>query len=245
MDLNVPTTEFPRLTADDEGICRHDGPARRSCIAWDEIHRVSAGKLDCIAHTVLIVTLDWEFGEFFEIMEDWPGFTDFANAISQRLPGIGTDWLKSAMALRPTESNLVLWERNARPMDELGWLTRPVVCDGIAVADPLESARLTDADLRSICFRLQLIFHTVEMRIAEERLMPIDIFDDMDTLDGMVLHGQRSPSGHSSPPRLSEWIALIRRFGSYYQLAGRGPIVVDPAIYARQAARYGGSSAPT
>jgi hypothetical protein len=83
---------------------------------------------------------------------------------------------------------------------------------------------------------MQLIFHTVEMRIAEERLMPIDIFDDMDTLDGMVLHGQHSPSGHSSPPRLSEWLALIRRFGNYYRLDG--PIVVAPTIYAQQAARY-------
>ena len=105
------------------------------------------------------------------------------------------------------------------------WLARPLVCDGAVVAEALAPARLKDADLRAICLRMHAIFHTVEMPLAEERWMPVELFEAIDTLESVVLHG------HPSPPRLSEWAGVIRKFGAYYQLAGRGPIVVDPAIY--------------
>ena len=118
------------------------------------------------------------------------------------------------------------------------WLARPLVCDGTVVAAPLDPARLTDDDLCAICMRMHTIFHTIEMPRAEERWMPVEIFDAIDTLAGMVLHGQRSPSGHTLPPRLAEWEGVIREFGSHYQLAGSGPIPVDPDFYRKEVARY-------
>jgi hypothetical protein len=123
----------------------------------------------------------------------------------------------------------------------MDWLARPLACGDAVVAEPLDPARLTDTDLRGICLRMHAIFHTVEMPRAEERCMPVELFDAIDTLEGMVLHSRRSPAGHSSPPRLAEWAGVIRDFGAHYQLAGHGPIAVDPAIYREVVARYSGA----
>lgn len=113
------------------------------------------------------------------------------------------------------------------------WLARPLECDRKVVAEALVPANLTDADLRSICLRMQVIFHTVEMLRAEERWMPVELFDAIDTLESMVLHG--SPT----PPRLAEWSETICKFGTHYQLAGCGPIAINPSIYREVAERYG------
>ncbi len=121
------------------------------------------------------------------------------------------------------------------------WLARPLVCDGAVVCGPLDPARLTDVDLRAICLRMHAIFHTVEMPRAEERWMPVELFDAIDTLESMVLHGLPSSTGQPVPPRLAEWTGVIRKFGKHYQLAGRGPIAVDPDIYHEVAVRYSGA----
>jgi hypothetical protein len=115
------------------------------------------------------------------------------------------------------------------------WLARPLMCDGEVVGEPLDLTRLTDADLRTICLRMHVIFHTVEMPRGEERWMPVELFDAIDTLESIVLHG------HPRPPRLAEWVGVIREFGAHYHLAGCGPIAVDPAIYREVFARYSGA----
>jgi hypothetical protein len=64
-----------------------------------------------MTHTVLVVTFDWDFGEFFEIMDDWPGFSDVTNAIAARFPEITPDWLETAQALSPCDPGLNVWNR--------------------------------------------------------------------------------------------------------------------------------------
>jgi hypothetical protein len=123
-------------------------------------------------------------------------------------------------------------------MSDERWLSRSIECDGVIVLDPLDPLHCTDADLRSICLRMQLILETIEMPRCEGRLIPYNLFDDIDTLESMVLHGHASPYGHSSPPRLAEWMEVIREFGRYYDLSGQGPIAVDSKIYHEFAARY-------
>jgi hypothetical protein len=113
------------------------------------------------------------------------------------------------------------------------WLTRPLTADGVVVAEPLDPARLTDANLRTICTRMHAILDTVEMPRCEGRLLPVKLFDAIDDLAGRVMH----PGDH--PPRLAEWAAVIREFGAYYELAGVGPIPVDPALWHRAAAWLG------
>jgi hypothetical protein len=85
---------------------------------------------------------------------------------------------------------------------------------------------------------MQVILGTIERPCCEDRLLPVALFDAIDTLESMVLYGHPSPSGHSSPPRLTEWMGVVREFGEYYQLTGASLIAVDPAIYREVEARY-------
>ena len=106
------------------------------------------------------------------------------------------------------------------------WLSRPLVADGVVVAGPLDPTRLTDADLRSICLRMHAILDTVEMTRCEGRLLPVKLFDAIDTLASLVRHGPR--------PRMAEWAEVVQEFGAYYGLAGAGPIAIDLGFW-RQA----------
>ncbi len=107
------------------------------------------------------------------------------------------------------------------------WLARPIVANGVVVAGPLDPARLTDADLRSICVRMHAILDTVDMPRCEGRLIPTKLFDAIDTLQSMVVNGLPSPTGQPTQPRLAEWADTVREFGVYYGLAGARPIAVD------------------
>lgn len=113
------------------------------------------------------------------------------------------------------------------------WLTRPLVADGHVVAGSLAPTRLTDADLRGICLRMHAILDTVEMPRCEGRLIPVHLFDAIDTLESMVCHGL------PTPPRLADWVGVIREFGEYYGLAGVGPIAVDPVLWREVVSRFG------
>lgn len=118
------------------------------------------------------------------------------------------------------------------------WLRRPLLCDGAVVSGPLDPSRLVDEDLREICLRMHVILENVEMPRCEGRLMPVALFDSIDTLESMLLHNHPDPSGLSRPPRLTDWSGVIREFGQHYQLTGTAPITVDPASYREIAARY-------
>lgn len=118
------------------------------------------------------------------------------------------------------------------------WLSRPLKCGSKIVQTALDSTKLTNEDLRNICLRMHVILETIETPRCEGRLIPLDLFNDIDTLEGMVLFGQSSPYGHSSPPTLVEWWSVIREFGRYYSLHGTGAIEVDHEIYSDVVTRY-------
>jgi hypothetical protein len=116
---------------------------------------------------------------------------------------------------------------------DMDWLARPLVCDGQVVLPGLDPRRITDADLKDICLRMFVVLCTIEMPICEGRHLPRDLFDQIDWLDSMVVYG------HDGPARLSDWADLITEFGEHYRLDGEGPIPVNPAIYRKEAERYG------
>jgi hypothetical protein len=107
----MPTANEPTLTADSDGIWRSDSPDdQRVGVAWDEIYTIGGYKLDCITRVVAVVTLDWDYGEFFELMEDWQGFDDVARAITSRVPGIDREWMNRIRSLDPRET-IEVWRR--------------------------------------------------------------------------------------------------------------------------------------
>ena len=103
------------------------------------------------------------------------------------------------------------------------WLTRPLMADGVVVAEPLDPARLTDAELPSVCVRMYAILNSVEKRRCEGRLIQTSLFDQIDTLATLVRQGP-SPHWH-------DWVDVVREFGTYYQLEGTAPIVVDQVFW--------------
>ena len=103
----------------------------------------------------------------------------------------------------------------------MNWLARPLTVDDVVVAMPLDPATITDTDLRDICIRMYALLDSFEMPICEGRLLPLDIFESiLDLADRIEFHGEQ-------PPNLSEWKGLIEHFGTYYRLAGCGPILVE------------------
>jgi hypothetical protein len=83
-----------------------------------------------------------------------------------------------------------------------------------------------------------VIMSTIEMPIAEGRLLPAKLFDKIDTLHSMVCHGLPSTSGRRTPPSLEDWLPTIDEFGAYYGLDRNGRIAVDPDIYGDETARF-------
>lgn len=108
------------------------------------------------------------------------------------------------------------------------WLARPLLADSVVVAEPLDPIRITDDDLKAICLRMSAILDTIERPRCEGRLLPVKLFDAIDTLTSDL----QSSGDH--PPRLTNWAETIREFGEYYALTESGPILVDP-VYWREA----------
>jgi hypothetical protein len=105
----------PRLFADDRGVWREDTPGQPSGIPWDEVYRVTGYRLDGFPEVYTCVVLDWEYGEFVELYDHWPGFGQVAAAITERLPGIAPDWLARLEAQGTHDPSVELWRR-AEPL---------------------------------------------------------------------------------------------------------------------------------
>jgi hypothetical protein len=89
---------------------------------------------------------------------------------------------------------------------------------------------INDSDLKELCFRMQVVLTTIENAHCEGRWLPRDLFDQIDTLESLVLHGPA--------PSLAEWTGVIREFGEYYRLDGSRPIEVDAAVWQETVERF-------
>jgi hypothetical protein len=134
-------------------------------------------------------------------------------------------------------------EAAGRPRN-VRWITRAVVCDGAVVFEPLDPARLSDADLADLCLRMLVIMSTIESPRAEGRWLPVELHDQIDTLWSMVCQGHPGPSGYRNPPGLDDWMPLVEEFGAYYGLNESGRIRVDPQIYRDEVDRFAKSRPP-
>ena len=64
-----------------------------------------------MTRVVLVVTLDWDYGEFFELMDDWTGFNDVVQMITSRVPGIDRSWFDRIRSLEPRQPTIEVWKR--------------------------------------------------------------------------------------------------------------------------------------
>jgi hypothetical protein len=106
--------EYPRLFADDQGVWREDTPGHPSGIEWGEIDRVSGHKLDAVTQVHTCVVLDFEYGEFIEMYDTWPGFGQVVAALTEKLPGIPDDWFERIQqldAFGPSVESIDVWQR--------------------------------------------------------------------------------------------------------------------------------------
>ena len=103
----------PRLIADDAGIWTENTSAHRSGIRWDETYCISGHRLDCKTRVVTVVNLDWDYGEYFELMDDWPGFEEVTRLLSSRVPGLNSQWLDRVRAMSPRDPSIEIWKRTA------------------------------------------------------------------------------------------------------------------------------------
>ena len=105
----------------------------------------------------------------------------------------------------------------------IDWLKSPLICAGEEICEPLCPDSLSDSDLKDICFRMHLILDSIEFIRCEGRLLPRDIFDAIDTLESRL---QFNTDNH-----LKDWIEWIEKFGAYYDLDGKTPIIIDSRSY--------------
>jgi len=98
----------PKLFSDDRGIWFEN---QTTGIAWNEVFCLSGSKLDGITEVYLCLTLDFEYGEFVELYDVWPGFDEVVAAITTHLPGIDPNWLQKLIALDTDDPPLEIWHR--------------------------------------------------------------------------------------------------------------------------------------
>jgi hypothetical protein len=60
---------------------------------------------------VTVVTLDWEFGEYFDIMDDWGGFDRAVQMTSLRVPELDPAWMNRIRSLAPRDPPIEVWKR--------------------------------------------------------------------------------------------------------------------------------------
>ncbi len=109
LSVRVPMYE-PRLTADSRGVWREDPPGRTHGIEWGEIYMISAMKLDTITRVDIILDLDFEWGGYVELNDEWPGFDQVIVRITEEMPGLPTDWF-DRVKLVPVGTTAEIWKR--------------------------------------------------------------------------------------------------------------------------------------
>lgn len=101
---------------------------------------------------------------------------------------------------------------------DLSWIERPLECEGASLRERLFVDRLTDHDLRALCFRMRVIFDTIENETTKGGVFSFYLNHSIDSLESKLLHDS---------PRLVEWLPLVEEFGRAYGLDGTGPIQVS------------------
>lgn len=99
------------------------------------------------------------------------------------------------------------------------WLRAELVCQGKRIRPPIDFGQLRDEDLPEICLRMWLILVSIEFTRAEGRLIPLEIFEPLDTLDSVL--------GTQKKLCIEDYRHVIDRFGEHYHLNGQQTIEIS------------------
>ncbi len=104
--------DAPILASDDEGVWRADWFHGRSVgFKWHDVYRISGSKLDCMTHVLTVVALDWDNGEYFELMDDWAGFDEAVRMMAIKITGLDPGWLDRIRAVDVMAESIEVWRR--------------------------------------------------------------------------------------------------------------------------------------
>lgn len=102
---------YPRLYADDLGVCREDTPERPADMAWDDIERVLGRERE--GHTE--IELESADGIRLLLQSDCEGFTEVMAAMTAELPHMAPERLAKIELVKPGHA---LWRRGWRVAGE-------------------------------------------------------------------------------------------------------------------------------
>lgn len=99
---------------DQTGVWREDRPGSRMHMPWNEITRVTVGKLDCITRVDTVLEFDHESGHFLEINDNWSGYDTVVEAIGKQYV-LSDNWYAKVEKLGPRDEAFVVWQREDYP----------------------------------------------------------------------------------------------------------------------------------
>jgi len=100
----------PRVWADESGVWREDRPGAIFGIQWEEIFAISVQKIDLIDSESIVLSLDWDFGEYVEIVDFSIGFDQVVRKLEARYPEVADAFEAGVSRLEPGGS-LTIWRR--------------------------------------------------------------------------------------------------------------------------------------
>lgn len=100
-----------RLDADVAGLWCEDLSGNRFGMDWDEVHMVSGYKINEVNSESILIVLDYNYGESFQLISTSDGFDQVARSITEFIPGIDPLWLSWIRTSDINDPPLEVWHK--------------------------------------------------------------------------------------------------------------------------------------
>lgn len=101
------------ISADARGLILGAGTEHEWVQPWGEICRLLGEREDYGIGQTIRITLDHINGDFFELLDDDPGFVEVRERLARFLPDLDHDWYNRILArqVNDPDAPAVLWQR--------------------------------------------------------------------------------------------------------------------------------------
>ena len=82
----IDAVHHPRVWTNTDGIWAELNSGQVFGIEWVDIQSVAISEVDCKTHVVTFLTFDWDFGESFEVTDEFLGFDGVLVELQARFP---------------------------------------------------------------------------------------------------------------------------------------------------------------